>query len=211
MNKNGLITSLVLVNVILLFGCGGAKKEKNTALGVPVKEGEHYSIDTAKSVLTWTGSMKLTGEKHIGYVYISKGELLVADDRLAGGTAEIDMNSIEYADKSNTNTPVHHLKSPDYFDVAKFPTSKIAITKVVPENDTALLITGNLTILDVTRPVTFPATFTLNEGTINTSGKLVIDRTDWGIRYRSGKFYDKFADQVVSDEMEFEIKIIAKK
>jgi polyisoprenoid-binding protein YceI len=40
-----------------------------------------------------------------------------------GGTIVIDVNTIEYKDKANKNTPVKHLKSPDYFDVAKFPIS----------------------------------------------------------------------------------------
>jgi hypothetical protein len=31
------------------------------------------------------------------------------------------------------------------------------------------------------------------------------------MNYRSGKFYEKFADQIVSDEIEFELKIRAKK
>jgi hypothetical protein len=38
-----------------------------------------------------------------------------------------------------------------------------------------------------------------------------LSRTQWGIRYRSGKFYDNLADQAVSDDIEFLMKIVAKK
>jgi hypothetical protein len=43
------------------------------------------------------------------------------------------------------------------------------------------------------------------------NSKLVIDRTKWGIRYKSGKFYDLLADQTMSDSIVFHIKIVAKK
>ena len=49
-------------------------------------------------------------DAHTGYVHISKGELMIGKDELVGGTAEIDMRSIEYADKKNENTPFQHLK-----------------------------------------------------------------------------------------------------
>jgi hypothetical protein len=50
----------------------------------------------------------------------------------------------------------------------------------------------------------------VKEGIVNANGKVIIDRTDWGIRYRSGKFYDIVADQIVSDDIEFHMKIVAK-
>jgi len=43
------------------------------------------------------------------------------------------------------------------------------------------------------------------------NGKLAIDRTLWDIRYQSGKFFDLIADRAISDSIEFDIKIIAKK
>ena len=71
-------------------------------------------------------------------------------------------------------------------------------------------ITGNLTIKGVTRTVTFPAKMEVKDGILKANGKLIIDRTDWGIRYRSGKFYDIVADEIVSDDIEFYMNILAK-
>ena len=213
MNNKLSITYLILIFAPLVFGCGGsAKKEnKNTISASSLSSGQKYSIDTKESVITWEGSMLLDiDEEHKGYVYLSKGELIIEKGQLVGGTAEIDMNTIEYGDKKNKNTPIKHLKSPDYFDVEKFPISTIAITKVESLRDQTI-VAGNLTIKGVSRSVTFPAKIEIKDGIVKAIGKLIIDRTDWGIRYASGKFYDTVADQVVSDNIEFHMKIVAKK
>jgi len=121
------------------------------------------------------------------------------------------MNTIEYKDKENTNSPINHLKSPDYFDVEKFPSSAFAITRVASVGGDTMNVTGNLTIKGVTRPVIFPANIEIKDGIVKANGNVSIDRTDWGIRYKSGKFYDIVADQIVSDNIEFHMKIVAKK
>jgi polyisoprenoid-binding protein YceI len=135
MNNKILLSYLTLIIGPLVFGCRGPVKEENknnaSSNSVSLKHvaGEKYIINTKESVLTWEGSMVFGfEEKHIGYVYISKGELMIEKSQLVGGTAEIDMNTIEYKDKASKNTRVKHLKSPDYFDVEKLPISTFSIT-----------------------------------------------------------------------------------
>ena len=130
---------------------------------------------------------------------------------LMGGTVEVDMNTIEGDDHESDNNLINHLKDPDFFDVKKFPISTIAITKVASINGENKKVTGNLTIKGITHPVTFPAKMEVKDGIVKANGKLVIDRTKWDVRYRSGKFYDNLADQAISDSIEFNIKIVAKK
>lgn len=216
MNNKLSFSYLILIIIPFFFGCGGAVKEenKNNASASSVTLGQKYLIDTKESVLTWEGSMVFDfDEEHIGYVHMSKGELMIEKDSLVGGTVEIDMNTIEYGDKENKNTPIKHLKSPDYFDVEKFPISTFDITKVESVNvrSKTIKVTGNLTIKGITNPITIPAEIELKDGIVKASGKVIIDRTQWGIRYRSGKFYDNLADNAVSDDIEIHMKIVAKK
>jgi hypothetical protein len=220
MNNKLSISCLILIIAPLFFGCRGPVKEKNqnnassNSVSLEHVAGEKYIIDTKESVLTWEGSMVFGFEgKSIGYVYISKGELMIEKGQLVGGTAEIDMNTIEYKDTANKNTPIKHLKSPDFFDVEKFPISTFAITKIESVNvrSKTIKVTGNLTIKGITNPVTFPAKMEVKDGIVRANGKVVIDRTQWGIRYRSGKFYDNLADQAVSDDFEIQMNIVAKK
>lgn len=214
MNNRLSITYLILMSVPLFFGCGGSAKEgnKNNASASTTSSGQKYTIDTNESVVTWEGFMVFSFEKeHIGYVHLSKGELMIEKDKLVGGIFEIDMNTIEYADKEDKNTPIKHLKSADYFDVEKFPTSTFIITRVDSVIRENIKVTGDLTIKGVTNEVTFPARMEIKDGIVKANGKLTFDRTEWGIRYRSGKFYDNLADQAVSDDVELEMKIVARK
>lgn len=214
MNNKLSITYLILIIAPFFFGCGGTEKAGNNTHtpASSLASGEKYIIDTKESVVTWEGFMVFDfAKEHIGYVYPSKGELLIEKGQLVGGSVEIDMNTIEFADKTDKNTPIKHLKSADYFDVEKFPTSAFTITKVDSVIRENIKITGNLTIKGVTNEVTFPARMEVKDGIVKANGKLTFDRTAWGIRYRSGKFYDNLADQAVSDEVELEMKIVAKK
>jgi polyisoprenoid-binding protein YceI len=51
-----------------------------------------------------------------------------------------------------------HLRSPDFFDVDRFPTMRFRSTRVTATPDGDLRVTGDLTIRDVTREVTLNVT-----------------------------------------------------
>jgi polyisoprenoid-binding protein YceI len=93
--------------------------------------------------------------------------------------------SIDTDNKDRDN----HLKSPDFFDVAKFPTMTFTSTSVKPRDANTLDVTGNLTIHGVTKPVTVPVSLL---GTIATKGggekagfetAFTVDRKDYGLEW----------------------------
>jgi polyisoprenoid-binding protein YceI len=175
-------------------------------------ENEKYAVDSKESVVTWKGSNAI-GFKggHTGYVYISTGILMIKKNRLAGGEVEVDMNTIADKDHGTKNGLVDHLKSPDFFDVEKFPLAKFTITKVEAAGGENVKVTGDLTIKGITHEVTFPAIMDIKDGVAKAMGTLTIDRTQWGVRYKSGTFFSNLADDAISDSIEFEMKIVAKK
>jgi polyisoprenoid-binding protein YceI len=215
MNNKLSTTNFILIIAPLFFGCGGpvTGKNKNNApassLSLHVGDEKYFIIDMKESVVAWTNSS--VHGKNIGYVYISKGELMIENGQLMGGTVEVDMNTIEDKNHRSENNLIKHLKDSDFFDVKKFPFSTIAITRVASINVEDKEITGNLTIKGITHPVTFPARIEVKGGIVKASGKLVIDRTLWDVRYKSGKFFDNLKDQAIADSIEFNIKIVAKK
>lgn len=216
MNNKTSITYLILITIPLFFSCRGPVKEENidnagtSTVSSEYSANEKYSIDTKKSIVTWKGSMLIGSNVNTGYVSISEGELIIKNGQLINGTAEIDMNTIEDKTHTSDNELVKHLKSSDFFDVQKFPTSNITTIKVTSINGENKNVTGNLTIKGITHPVAFPAKIEVKDGVAKMNGKLVIDRTKWNVRYKSGKFFDLLPDQTMSDSIEFTINITAK-
>ena len=217
MNNKLSITYLILIITPLFFGCGGAVKEKNknnasvSSLALHVGNEKYYIINTKESVVTWKGSNLMGSNSHNGFIYISKGELMIDNGQLMGGIVEVDMNTIEDEKHGRDNKLVNHLKDPDFFEVQRFPFSTIEITKIASINGEHKKVTGNLTIKGITHPVTFPAKIAFKDGVAKADGRVVIDRTKWNVLYKSGKFYNLLANQTMSDSIEFQIKIIAKK
>ncbi len=93
-------------------------------------------------------------------------------------------------DVSHEDTDNHDrdadLRSPTYFDVAKYPTMAFRSTSITAKDNTDFTVTGDLTIKDVTKPVSFPVEVVgiIPDGKgwrVGYNGVLTIDRRDWGI------------------------------
>ncbi len=69
----------------------------------------------------------------------------------ASVVAEVDVASIDTRNGKRDD----HLRSPDFFDAARYPTMKFESTRVEKLGDGSLRLIGNLTIRGVTREVTF--------------------------------------------------------
>lgn len=215
MNKKLLTGYLILIITPLFFGCGGPLTKESiynapaSNLTLHLGDEKYYIIDTKESVVGWKASSVHGG--HTGYVYISKGELKIESGQLVGGTVEVNMNSIEDKNHGSSNNLINHLKDSDFFEVQKFPFSTIVISGVDSINVEDKVIAGNLTIKGRTHPVTFPAKMKMGDGIVKASGKLVIDRTLWNVRYGSVKFFDILKDRAIGDSIEFQVDIVAKK
>lgn len=211
------IRGSIVFTVFLLYACDGPKacEINGNALATPSPPkpiGEKYVIDTKESVVMWRAFMQFVlGAGHHGYVYLSKGELMIDKDQLVGGSVVVDMNTIEDEKHGKDNNLINHLKNSDFFDVEKFPISTFGITAVNQVNADTLRVSGLLTIKGIMRIVTFPAKMEMKDGVVNATGKLTIDRTLWDVRYKSGKFFDNLKDDAISDNVEFDVKIVAKR
>lgn len=186
--------------IFLLAACNNSE-EKHAATTdtqtVSVSMGDAYQTDSS-SILTWTGS-KPTGT-HTGTFKLKEGVLNITEGKLTGGSFTIDINSLTNvdlaSDAENKGKIEGHLKSPDFFDVAKFPVARFEITSVKPfaavtDSSAAKaiegatnIISGNLTLKDSTKNLSFPARVTIGNGTAAASAEFSIDRTLWGMNYK---------------------------
>jgi polyisoprenoid-binding protein YceI len=101
-----------------------------------------------------------------------------------------------------------HLKSPDFFDVAKFPDLTFKSTKIAAEGKNRFKVTGDLTIRDVTKPITLDVT--LSDPIANPWGKSVrgVEATGKLNRHEYGLNWNKTLDKggvLVSDEVKLDI------
>ena len=84
-----------------------------------------------------------------------------------------------------------HLRSNDFFDMEKYPQITFASTSVAKVDDETYRVTGDLTIKDVTRPVTVDfeyggtATDPFGNDRLGLEGSVVVNRKDWGLDWNA--------------------------
>ena len=86
----------------------------------------------------------------------------------------------------------------DFFGVATYPTAKLVFNAVKSTGKNSYEVTGDLTIKDKTKPVTFDMSLYRNKATANVK----IDRTEYDVRYGSTSFFDNLQDKAIYDEFD---------
>jgi polyisoprenoid-binding protein YceI len=114
-------------------------------------------------------------------------------------------------DKEGYAKLVGHLKSPDFFDVEKYPSAAFEITGL-EEVEGKMMLSGNLTLKDAKNNVTFPVSVSNDGNTMTlTSETFSIDRTKWNVQYGSKSIFDNLGDKFINDDIELKILVKANK
>ena len=170
-------------------------------------ETKKYEIQTAKSNIDWVGR-KVTGMHH-GTISIKEGFLILEGDQLTSGQVIINVTAIKVLDITDPATNAQfagHLASCDFFDSEHYPEAAFNITSVSSSR-----ITGNLTIKDKTHPVSFDASICHQADHLTASGKIIVDRTKYGMKFRSGHFFKDLGDRLIHNEFDLNVSITARK
>lgn len=173
---------------------GAAEEAKEEAPAeASAQEFKEVPIDTKTSKIEWVGA-KVTGD-HTGGFKDWNGKALVADDgTLKEISFEVDTRSIH----SDTEKLTGHLMSDDFFDVEKFPKASFKSTSIeeVEADGSTHNITGDMTIREQTKSITFPATLKVDGKKVAASTEFTLKRFDFGIEYK-GKPDDLIKDEVL--------------
>ena len=178
-------------------------------------QAEVLKIDTKSSNVYWKGTKKI-GSFHDGNVAVKEGQVETNEKgEIVGGTFVIDVKTISNLDLASDPAMqkklVGHLSSADFFNVEKFPTSTFKVTSITKKGKDHV-VKGDLTILGKTNQVEFPAKVTMVDGSATAEATLKIDRTKWDLKYGSGNFFKELtADKIINNEVEFKLKLVAKK
>lgn len=176
--------------------------------------GDSYQVDAKASQLLWVGE-KVTG-KHDGTIDIKSGEFTLGAKGAASGKFFVDMKSIKCTDIEDpeyNGKLVGHLKSPDFFDVGKYPMAKFELKSAKKISGNTYSFSGNLTIKKATNPLTFKGKLVKNSSGMTLDADVVFDRSKFDIRYNSKSFFDpaKLGDKLIYNNIKLKLKIAAKK
>jgi polyisoprenoid-binding protein YceI len=167
---------------------------------------QKFKIVSTLSNIDWVGK-KVTGA-HNGTIAVKEGELILNDGKLTGGKIIVDIASIKILDVTDLTTNAQfsgHLASDDFFSTEKYPEATLEIISVSGKH-----VEGNLTIKGISHPIGFDVAVNINHDTLIATGKLVIDRTKYGMKFRSGNFFKDLGDTLIYNDFELNINVTAK-
>ena len=167
-----------------------------------------YTLDVAHSRLGFVARhamvtkvrgefAEFSGTAHIDTVDPSRSSVSVTIDAASLSTGSKDRDG--------------HLVSPDFFDVATYPELRFVSTSVERDGDD-WAVTGDLTIKDVTRPVTITFEHTgsaqdpFGNDRVGFEGSVTVSRKDWGLTWNAAL---ETGGVLVSDKIKLELDVSA--
>jgi len=174
----------------------------NTATYKNIKKG---------SFLKWRASHLGGIDKRRGEIYYKDATILVNKGKLTNINITINMDKLTVDDLPNDDAKElsEHLKSADFFNIEKYPTSKFELTKLETiQGKYNSKITGNLLILDVSKNITFNASINVSEREVSIKSEdFSIDRAEWGLTYHAEGAKGVPLNYLISDDIGFTVDI----
>ncbi len=160
-----------------------------------------YNLDPSHTHISWT-------VEHMGYSHFN--------GKFANATGTVTLDEA-HPENSKVNMTVNtsdivtgvpkldeHLKGDSFFNVAKFPTATFVSDKVEPTGKDTAKVTGTLTLLGVSKPVTLDVKLNkagqhpmMHKNWVGFDASTTLKRSDWGLSY---------GIPMVSDEVKLEIE-----
>lgn len=168
----------ILLSAILLGGLYSFGVVKHT------KDLITYNVQTDKSRVDWIGAKK--NDFHTGYFPIKSGTVQVNAGKLIGGEFVIDLANLKVTDRAGVKLE-DHLKSSDFFDIAKFGEAKYTINTVNYASESLATVNGMLSLKGLSFPISFQVHIrNADEKGFFGEAFFSFDRTLFGIIYGVG-------------------------
>ncbi|SHK94192.1 Polyisoprenoid-binding protein YceI [Chitinophaga jiangningensis] len=169
-------------------------------------ENQKFEIVSTQSNIDWVGK-KVTGA-HNGTIDIKEGEIILNDGKLVGGKFIVDTTSIKILDVKDPALNAQfwgHLASDDFFSSEKYPEAFFEIISVSGNR-----VYGDLTIKGIKHPISFNASISVNGNVLHATGTIIVDRTKYEMKFRSGNFFKDLGDTLIYNDFELNVNITAK-
>ena len=188
---------------LVTYGCANpaANKPKASVANAAPESGSTKPADAEKLVISPENSKiefvaaKVT-RSHNGSFKQFTGAIDLPKSSVEDGRVTIDIEAGSVVTDEDDLTK--HLKTPDFFDVAKYPKATFTSTKIESSNAGGAThnVTGNFELHGVKKSITFPATIQVGPDSVSVNAEFAINRKDFGLLY-PGKADDLIRDGVV--------------
>ncbi len=163
----------------------------HTRIGIRAR---HAMVTTVRGAFT-----DFAGEAHLDVLHPEASRVTIRIRTASIDTGQADRDA--------------HLRSPDFLDVERYPEIVFRSTAVEQVEDDTYEVSGDLTIRDMTRPVTVEFTLTgsakdpFGNTRVGFEGALAIKRSDWGLTWNTPL---DTGGVLVSDriQVEFDVSVI---
>jgi polyisoprenoid-binding protein YceI len=166
-----------------------------TTATAPAQGGVKANVIKEKSKIEFVGA-KVTRDHKGGFSNFD-GSIEYAGAKPTGINFDIDLNSIH----TDADKLTGHLKTADFFDVAKHPKATFTATSIeeapagTQPAGTTHVVKGILDMHGVQKEVSFPVQAQVTPEGVRTKSEFTINRHDWGISYRGA------ADDLIKDNV----------
>ena len=198
-----------LFALTFLVACSNPASDKSRAVtseagqvAPQTVKGQKYVITPQNSKIEFTGS-KVTGIEDGSFGDFSGQIDYAGNPETSRVNININMGSVTTKSQGLET----HLKTADFFDVAKYPQATFVSTSIKPGGDKGAThtVTGNLTMHGVTKAITFPATINVSGDAATVESNFSINRKEFGINYPGPR------DNLIRDDVVLALHIRANK
>jgi polyisoprenoid-binding protein YceI len=147
--------SPLILGLTAAFCLASVAQAQMTKAPAEVKAGA-YKLDASHSKVTWAVT-HFGFSSYVGQFPDVNGTMKLDPANLGATELHVTIDTTKIGTLNATLDK--NLKAPGFLDTAKFPTASFKSTKVTRTGDTTADIQGELTLKDVTKPVTLKAVF----------------------------------------------------
>jgi polyisoprenoid-binding protein YceI len=169
----------------------------------------NYTIDTAHSRFGFVARHAMV-TKVRGAFNEFDGKAVIDGEQPEKSSVNVTLQ-VASVDTRNAQRDAH-LRNNDFLDVDNYPTITFTSTAITHEGGNDFVVTGDLTIKDVTKSITIPLQFQgaakdpFGNDRIGFEGSVVINRKDWGVSWNAAL---ETGGVLVSEKVTLEFEISA--
>jgi polyisoprenoid-binding protein YceI len=164
-----------------------SQAEVRTIEGIEIPEPGDWALDPVHTAVEFSARHLMVSKVRGKFTGVS-GTIHISDDPLGSWVeVKIDPASVESGDEKRDG----HLRSPDFFDVERYPEIMFRSTRVEGDSPGGFRLVGDLTVHGVTRPVVLDVEY--NGWTTDPwggrragfSASTEVDREDFGLTWNA--------------------------